>query len=174
MAEQIKDEFRNSVLERLIEPSTFFKSLRNQESHKLTEFYRWVISEYNYQSDSKIVKAAFHEIAYLRDHTFLETLEQLRSIWQNTYLNEFEYILAILQNARDGAKCNCNVYQDSTFNVPPYMDDLEELGRSQRDYGEGWKMDIVFARCKICKTEWEVEIDYTYHYPHSHWRKKSL
>ena len=85
-------------------------------------------------------------------------------------MSEYEYHLELIQNAASGAICNCNVYQDGGFNVPPYQIDLEEI---ERRFDDDSQMDLLIVKCKICETEWEVKIDYSYHYPHSHWIKKS-
>lgn len=172
MEESLREEIHRMILENDFEPSEFFQSIRNREHDLLLDFYKWIITTFDYESRPKLIKTAYFELARLRDHTIIDALEQLRDRWKNTYYNEYEYLMALLQNARAGAKCNCNVYQDSRYNVPPYMDDLEKIGEAQREYDEGWTTDIIIVRCRTCRTEWEVEIDYMYHYPHSHWRKK--
>ena len=129
------------------------------------------MSTYEYETNTPCVKAAFHLLAQLRDVSSLEKLEALQGIWKNTYLSEYEYFLELLRNAASGATCNCDVYQDGRFNVPPYQNDLEIIAHGSRTYDDTMQTEIVTVKCKLCETMWDVEIDSSYHYPHSHWRK---
>jgi len=173
MVPLIKDTFLSDVLSGKVGVYKFFDSLKDQKQEDVIDFCRWVISTYEYGDQTAIVKAAFHKLAHYRDVQSWAKLEELSEKWTNTYLEEYEYLLALLNNARDGAVCNCNVYNNAKFNVPPYQDDLVIFGNDTREYDEFMKTEIIYARCTLCKTEWEVEIDTTYHYPHSHWRKAS-
>lgn len=170
MISKIIQAFQTDVVSGKMECRKFFENLKKEPSELVIEFCRWVVSTYEYEMNSDFVKTAFHQLAHLRDIPSLMKLEQLQGIWQNTYLSEYEYLLELLRNAESGAKCNCNVYQDGGFNVPPYQIDLEEIDRR---YDADTQMDILIVKCKTCGTEWEVEIDYTYHYPHSHWIKQN-
>lgn len=169
----IKNSFQRDVLSGKVEVHKFFASLKDEKREEVIDFCRCVVSTYEYEVHTRIIKAAFHKLAHYRDTQSLEKLEELGERWKNTYLEEYEYLLALLRNARNGTGCNCNVYNNGTFNVPPYQDDLEIFGNDTRDRGEHMRTQIVYVRCTICKTEWEVEIDDTYHYPHSYWRKAS-
>ena len=169
----IKDTFQRDVLSSKVGVYKFFASLKDEKQEAVIDFCRWIISTYEYDDQTTIVKAAYHKLAHYRDVQSLEKLEELSEKWKNTYLEEYEYLLAMFNNARNGAVCNCNIYNNAQFNVPPYQDDLEIFGNDTRDHGEHMRTQIVYVRCAICKTEWEVEIDDTYHYPHSYWRKTS-
>ena len=166
----MKQRFEDEVLSGEVECRTFFNSIEEEPPEIVIEFCRWVVSTFEYDSHTRCVKAAFHLLAQLRDVSSLERLEALHGVWKNTYLSEYEYHLELLRNAASGAICNCNVYQDGGFNVPPYQMDLEEIDRS---LDEIQQTDTITVKCIICGTVWDVEIDYSYHYPHSHWRKKT-
>ena len=166
----MKQTFQEEVLSGNLECRKFFGIVEDEPAEQIIEFCRWVVSSYEYESHTHCVKAAFHLLAQLRDVPSLPKLKALHGIWKNTYLSEYEYLLELLVNAESGAICNCNVYQDGGFNVPPYQVDLEEIDRRFDDVEQ---TDILTVKCKFCETLWEVEIDYSYHYPHSHWRKKT-
>jgi len=165
--------FQRDVIEGSMEPRKFISALKDETSESVIVFCRWVVSNYTYEKHTSIIKAVFHKLAHLRDTHSLEHLERLRQTWENTYLNEYEYLIALMENAQTGAKCNCNVYQDGKFNVPPYQDDLEKIGTGTRDHDGFIQTDLIYVLCRTCESEWEVEIDYTYHYPHSHWRRNN-
>ncbi|TFG32027.1 hypothetical protein EU528_04590 [Candidatus Thorarchaeota archaeon] len=165
----MKQTFKDEVLSGNVECRKFFSSVEKESPEQIMEFCQWIVSSFEYDSHTECIKAAFHLLAHLRDISSLQKLKELHKIWKNTYLSEYEYLLELLLNAEGGAICNCNVYQDGGFNVPPYQVDLEEIDRKFDDTNH---TDILTVKCKICGTEWEVEIDYSYHYPHSHWRKK--
>ncbi|MGY5859261.1 MAG: hypothetical protein RTU63_07820 [Candidatus Thorarchaeota archaeon] len=169
MISKMKQTFQEDVLSGTVECRKFFDTVKEEPSEKIIEFCRWVVLSYEYESHTECVKAAFHLLAQFRDVPSLSKLQSLHGIWKNTYLSEYEYLLELLVNAESGAICNCNVYQDAGFNVPPYQVDLEELSHKLDDSQDN---EIIIVRCKICGTEWEVEIDNYYHYPHSHWRKR--
>lgn len=171
MISKIIQAFQTDVVSGKMECRKFFENLKKEPSELAIEFYRWVVSTYEYEMNSDFIKATFHQLAHLRDIPSLLKLERLQGIWENMYLSEYEYLLELLRNAESGAKCNCNVYQDGRFNVPPYQDDLEIIGRRTGDNDSLMQTDILTVKCNICETEWDVEIDYSYHYPHSHWRK---
>ena len=165
--------FQRDVIEGTMEPRKFISLLKDEPLESVIAFCRWVVSSYTYEKHTSIIKAAFHKLAHLRDVYSLEHLERLKQTWNNTYLYEYEYLLALLENAKSGAKCNCNVYQDGTYNAPPYQDDLEIIGSGQRDHDGFIQTELVYVRCRLCESEWEVEIDHFYHYPHSHWRRNN-
>lgn len=169
----MQQTFQEDVLSGDVECRFFFESIKDKPSGLVIEFCQWVISNYEYDMYTHCVKAAFHLLAHHRDIPSLQKLERLQGIWKNTYLSEYEYLLELLRNAESGAKCNCNVYQDGKFNVPPYQDDLEIIEHQTGDNDSLMQTDILTVKCNICETEWDVEIDYSYHYPHSHWRKKT-
>ncbi len=173
MLSKMKQTFQNDVLSGNVECRKFFKTIKEEPADQVIEFCRWVVSHYEYETHTACVKEAFHLLAHLRDIPSLKKLEELQGVWKNTYLSEYEYLLELLRNAESGAKCNCNVYQDGRFNVPPYQDDLEIIGRRAGDNDSLMQTDILTVKCNICETEWDVEIDSYYHYPHSHWRKRS-
>ena len=164
--------FQRDVLPGEMHHSEFFASLKTMESVVIVDLCRWIVSNLDYDSTLQIIKAAFHELTHLRDVPSLERLEQLREKWRNTYLEEYVYLLALLRNVRDDEKCNCKAYQDSQFNVPPYQDDLEMTGRGSLNHDRYFQTELVYIKCKICGTGWEVEVDHVHHYPHSHWRRK--
>ena len=151
---------------------TFFRSLEHESPKDVIELCREIIGEISYDENPDVVKAAFTQLAHLRDIESYPALEALRGIWKSTYHREYEYLIALFENAASGQDCNCNVYQDGRFNAPPYQSDLERIGHHTREYNEHMKTELIYVKCKICKKEWEVEIDHSYHYPHSHWRRK--
>jgi hypothetical protein len=169
MISRLKQTFHDDVLSGKIECRSFFTSIEDESSELVIEFCRWIISTFEYQAHTHCVKGAFRLLAELRDVSSMEQLTVLREVWTNTYLSEYEYLLALFLNAASGAKCNCNVYQNESFNVPPYQKDLEEIecNTDEIQYDQ-----TVSVQCKICGTRWDVGIDYSYHYPHSHWRKR--
>jgi len=173
MGSELIRAFQRDVIEGSMESRKFFLSLKDEPRESAIAFCRWVVSNITYEKHPVIIKAAFDKLAHLRDIPSLEPLAQLREEWTNTYLNEYEYLIALMENAQTGAKCNCNVYQDGKFNVPPYQDDLEEIGTGKRDHDGFIQTDLIYVLCRTCESEWEVEIDYTYHYPHSHWRRNN-
>ncbi|TFH05173.1 MAG: hypothetical protein E4H14_13290 [Candidatus Thorarchaeota archaeon] len=166
----MKQTFQDEVLSGNTESYKFFDTIKEEPPKQIIEFCQWVVSSYSYKTHTECVKGAFHLLAQLRDIASLQKLKELHGVWKNTYLSEYEYLLELLLNAEAGAICNCNVYQDGGFNVPPYQVDLEEIDRK---FDDTQQTDIHTVKCKICGTEWEVEIDYSYHYPHSHWRKRT-
>jgi hypothetical protein len=166
-------EFRTKVLEGTEDGRKFFESLGAKEPKYIINLCRWIISDVQFEERPDIVKAAFHQLAHLRDVASLDSLLELKGRWKNTYLSEFEYLVALLENAKNGAVCNCEVYADGRFNTPPYQDDLEIIGRQSRYIENFGSIEILHIQCKICGAEWEVEIDHHYHYPHSHWRRKT-
>ena len=169
----LQDIFRESVMSGKIGFQKFFDSLRDQDTQAVLDLMGWIVSSFSYTDDSDLVKAAYTTLAHHRVTKHLKDFESLRDRWQDTYLNQYEYLLALFDNGQNGAKCNCNVYQDGRFNAPPYQDDLVILQERKREEGP-YSFDVLDVRCVICGTVWEVEIDYIYHYPHSHWRKASL
>jgi len=173
MISKMKQTFQEDVLSGKVEYRKFFDSIKEEPAELIIEFCQWVVSSSDYETNTRCIKAAFHLLAHLRDVASLQKLDNLQGVWKNTYLSEYEYLLELLRNAESGAICNCNVYQDGRFNVPPYQDDLELGEHSTRKYDDTLETEILSVKCKICKTVWEVEIDSSYHYPHSHWRKKT-
>ncbi|MDF1539163.1 MAG: hypothetical protein P1Q69_09685, partial [Candidatus Thorarchaeota archaeon] len=119
-------------------------------------------------TNPSVVKLAFTKLAHLRNLPSFLKFKKIEDVWQNTYNAEYEYLYALFRNASKGETCNCNVYQDGRFNVPPYQDDLDEIGRDVREYESFVKTELIYVRCRICRKEWEVEVDSYYHYPHSH------
>jgi hypothetical protein len=170
MAENLIRIFQKDVLEGDTDGLDFLQGLGPVPEEDLSEFFRWLIRNVEYDDNPSVVKKAYHYLASHRDISSLKPLESLKGVWQNTYLHEYEYLLALLRNAARGAKCNCAVYADTTFNVAPYQDDLEIVRQDRRDYDGFVAVDVIYVKCGICGSEWEVEVDYCYHYPHSHWR----
>ncbi|MGY5881662.1 MAG: hypothetical protein RTV31_15530 [Candidatus Thorarchaeota archaeon] len=173
MITKMKQMFQDEVLSGNVECRKFFDSLKEEQTDQLIKLCRWVVSNYEYETHTQCVKAAFHLLAHLRDTDSLTKLENIQGVWKNTYTSEFEYLLELLRNAESGAICNCDVYQDGRFNVPPYQDDLEIIEHGSRKYDDTFETEEITVKCKLCETVWDVEIDYSYHYPHSHWRKKT-
>ena len=172
MISKMKHSFQDDVLSGNMECRKFFDAIKDEPLEIIIEFCQWVVSSLEYETNMQCVKAAFHQLAHLRDTSSLEKLEALQEVWRNTYLSEYEYLLELLRNAESGAICNCEVYQDARFNVPPFQDDLEFVERTTREYDDTMTTELLTLKCKICETEWEVEIDSSYHYPHSHWRMR--
>ena len=167
---QLLNEFKEKVLENAEDCRRFFDSLK-EKPNELISLCRWIISNVILDERPQIVKTAFHHLAHHRDIASFDRLLALRSTWNDTYYGEYDYLVALLENARNGAVCNCEVYSDGRFNTPPYQDDLEIIGQQSRDIENFGTIELLHIQCKICGTEWEVEIDHHYHYPHSHWRQ---
>ncbi|MFW9978556.1 MAG: hypothetical protein ACFFEJ_10795 [Candidatus Thorarchaeota archaeon] len=148
----------------------FFDSLKGENIEEVIDLMSWIVSTFSYADHPELLKAAYTNLAHYRVTEHLYGFKLLREQWQDTYLSQYDYLLALFTNGLNGAICNCSVYQDGKFNVPPYQDDLDILVERKRDEG-ACSFDVFDVRCKICGTEWEVEVDYIYHYPHSHWRK---
>ncbi|NWF96017.1 MAG: hypothetical protein HXY34_07715 [Candidatus Thorarchaeota archaeon] len=155
----------------------FLRGLRKRApQEEVLELCMWLICSAEGRANWALFSAASHEITAIRNHTVLERLMALREELkgddsvQEVIRSEVDYMVAILLNAREGAPCNCRVYEDSTYNVSPYQEDLEVLGESVNDYGEGYRFRVLTVRCMICGRAYDVEIDDLYHYPHSHWR----
>ena len=174
MDSTLKERFTSEVLSGDSDHYSFFRSIESEESEIILDLCRWIISTIEYNGNPSVVKAAFTKLAHLRDLTSFSELKKIEDRWQNTYNNEYEYLIALFENAAKGQRCNCDVYQDGRFNVPPYQDDLDEIGRSVREYEGHMTTELIHVRCKICKRGWEVEVDSFYHYPHSHWRRKDV
>ncbi|MBN2230695.1 MAG: hypothetical protein JW779_13990 [Candidatus Thorarchaeota archaeon] len=164
--------FKEDVLSGKSKYYDFFTAVKSGTPEVMTEFFREIVTYVKYQKHPKIVKDAFRELVQLRDIIVLEKLRQLMPIWKDSYYMEYAYLLALLENASSGKRCNCDIYKDSTYNVAPYQEELEIIGRDNHRYDDHFETQIVYVRCRICTREWEVEIDDSYHYPHSHWRPK--
>jgi len=164
MGSKLRERFIREVLSDSDNLYSFFKSLDSEESTAIQNLCKWIISTIEYNDNPGVVKEAFSKLAHLRDLPSFSELKKLESTWQNTYNNEYEYLMFLFENANKGQRCNCEVYQDGRFNVPPYQDDLDEVGRDVREYEDYMKTDLIHVKCKICKMEWEVEVDYSYHY----------
>jgi hypothetical protein len=170
MVPRLRERFEAEVLANEDNLYSFFRSLDSENPADVIELCRDIINTINYDTNPHVVKAAFSKLAHLRDTESNPALEKLRGTWKDTYLSEYEYLVALMENAREGAICNCDVYQDGRFNVPPYQNELEETGHSSKKYDDYMTTELLYVKCRICKREWEVEIDSSYHYPHSHWR----
>jgi hypothetical protein len=140
MITKMKQTFQEDVLSGKVECRKFFDTIKEEPSEIIVEFCQWVVSSFDYETNTHCVKAAIHLLAHLRDVASLQKLENLQGVWKNTYLSEYEYLLELLRNAESGAICNCNVYQDGGFNVPPYQVDIEEINRT---YDDETQMDTV-------------------------------
>jgi hypothetical protein len=172
MGEHTIDQFKAEVLTGQTEFAQFLDSLRGDKPALTLELCRWVISSLGMGNHARLVKYAFHYLAHQRDIGSLEKLVNLKSCWENTYYNEYEYLMALLVNAQNGANCNCNVYQESSYNVAPFQADLEQISTEQSAPSEYIQTTTFHVRCKICNRHWAVED--SYHYPHSHWRLTSV
>lgn len=171
MDSELKKRFISEVLSGDNDYHSFFKSLESDTNDSILDLCRYIISTIDYADNPGVVKTAFTKLAHSRDLSFFSKFKKIRDWWQNTYINEYEYIEALFENATKGLHCNCDVYQDGRFNVPPYQNELDEIERSTRNYEGSIHTDLFHLKCTICKREWEVEVDYSYHYPHSHWRR---
>jgi hypothetical protein len=172
MASNLQERFEKEVLSGEVDYLTFFWSLDDEDSTDVIELCRGITASFEYSEKPHIVKAAFTKLAHLRDLNSYPALEQLRGVWKDTYLGEYRFLIALMENAQNGAICNCDVYQDGTFNAPPYQSELVQTGRDTKKYDEYMETELIFVKCSLCNREWEVEIDHSYHYPHSHWRLK--
>lgn len=172
MSEHLHDIFREQVLSGKVSCREFLASIEDKNPNGLLDLMTWIVTTIPYSDNPDVIKATFDRLAHLRVTEHLKDLQQIRSQWQNTYYNEYEYLLALFENGMNGANCNCSVYQDARFNAPPFQKDLEIVGEWKREDGH-YSFDIFTVRCKGCGAEWEVEVDHIYHYPHSHWKRIS-
>jgi len=172
MNTHLQENFQRKVLNGEVSIYAFFDSLKDQPITDVIGLMDWILSEISYSENPSLIKAVFSKLAHLRETKYIDQFEGLRTEWNNTYNNQYEYLHALFMNGAQGAICNCNIYQEGMFNAPPYQDELEILHETSREEGP-YTFQVLNLRCKICMTEWEVEVDYIYHYPHSHWRKLS-
>lgn len=172
MNTHLQESFQRNVLNGEMNIYAFFDSLKEESLEDVIGLMDWILSEFSYSDNPSLIKAVFTKLAHIRETNYFSKFEELRNEWRNTFHNQYEYLQALFLNAIQGAKCNCNIYQDGMFNVAPYQDELEILYEDTREKGP-YTFQVLNLRCKICLTEWEVEVDHIYHYPHSHWRKLS-
>ncbi len=172
MNSKLRKVFNEKVLSGTVEFRCFFDYLKDEDIPEVIELLSWIVSSFPYTEHPDLIGATYTKLAHYRVTKHLKDFEHLRGLWKDTYFNQYEYLLALFRNGQNGAKCNCSVYQDARFNTPPYQEDLEIIGRRTREEGP-YTFDILDVRCILCNTLWEVEVDYIYHYPHSHWRKVS-
>lgn len=173
---ELIEAFREAVQNKKYSIIEFFQQIKhNTVSPSVEAFCLWVIEHQLIVANYLAVVLAATELARRRNLKILEQvlilkqkLSEKDSEYQR-YRGDLEYIIAILTNAKT-SKCNCAVYQDSTFNTPPYQEDLEELERRTNPAENGDNSYTIRVKCKGCGKIWDVEIDETYHYPHSHWR----
>jgi len=181
MATNLIHEFQTRMVKEKTSIVEMFRNLKTfPDNHAINELCIWIIENYLKILDPLAIRLAIYELIPRRPNKYLSLLSEIRIHLEKQdpefriYREDLDFLLAILQNAQNGAICNCAVYQDSTYNVPPYQVDLEELSRSTVDLGQGYGETIINVRCKNCGKLWEVSIDESYHYPHSHWRETCL
>ncbi|MCF2138154.1 MAG: hypothetical protein K9W43_13060 [Candidatus Thorarchaeota archaeon] len=165
----LKKQFKEEVMTGKIGPIKFFRLTDRERIEELLDVARWVIKNISYRKHRMIVSEAFELLAVYRDVSALPKLRSLRKVWKSVYLGQYGFLYALLKHAEEGGKCNCSIYGSNRFNTPPNQEDLEQLSyRKSRSVSYD---EVVTVRCKICGQKWRVQIDHSYHYPHSYWRK---
>ncbi len=102
MGSKLRERFIREVLSDSDNLYSFFKSLDSEESAVIQNLCKWIISTIDYNDNPGVVKEAFSKLAHLRDLTSFSELKKLENTWQNTYNNEYEYLMALFENATKG------------------------------------------------------------------------
>jgi hypothetical protein len=89
------------------------------------------------------------------------------------YRLDIKEAIAVIENFIVGNNCKCKLYPDSTKFFPKreiemgLVDIIGERFVNQQEYQMEYSV-----QCKICKTNWFVIEQHSYHYPWTKWTKK--